>query len=119
MFMPMNLLPFGKLAEYKPRKFVPSGSDLGNGEAIAPLFDQLESRARQARAITDFERWLVDWSELSAALDQESSCRYIAMTCHTDNEQAKNAYLHFVEKVEPELKPRQFKLAQMFVSHSL
>src|SRR4030095_15297926 len=35
------------------------------------------------------------------------------------NQQAKNDYLHFVERIEPELKPRQFKLAQLFVSHPL
>src|SRR5437868_15527836 len=101
MFMPMNLLPFGKLAEYKPRKFVPVGTDLGNWEAIAPLFDELQARAGQCKSGGEFERWLLDWSELSAALDQESSCRYIAMTCHTDNEEAKRAYLHFVENVDP------------------
>src|SRR5438477_8971400 len=119
MFRAMNLLPFGKLAEYKPRKFVPSGSDLGNWNTIAPLFDQLESRAAQAKSVGEFQRWLLDWSELSAALDQESSCRYIAMTCHTDNEEAKRAYLHFVENVDPQIKPRQFKLAQIYVEHGL
>src|SRR5882762_8013121 len=115
----MNLLPFGKLAEYKPRHFVPEGIDLGNWENIAPLFDQLDNRAAACKSVPEFERWLLDWGEFSAALDQESSCRYIAMTCHTDNEQAKSAYLHFVEKVEPELKPRQFKLSQLFVAHPL
>jgi oligoendopeptidase F len=39
------------------------------------------------------------------------------MTCHTDNADAEKAYLHFVEHVEPQLKPRQFKLAQTFVTH--
>lgn len=113
----MNLLPFGKLTEYRPRRFVPADLDLGNWDAIAPLFDQLEQRAGHCKGVADFERWLLDWSEVSAALDQESSFRHIAMTCHTDNEQAKAAYLHFVEKVDPQLKPRQFKLSQLFVSH--
>jgi len=119
MFSPMNLLPFGKLTEYKPRHFVPAGIDLGNWEAIAPLFDRLDERAPECKSLAEFERWILDWSELSAALDQESACRYIAMTCHTDDEQAKRDYLHFIEKVDPELKPRQFKLAQLFVSHPL
>jgi len=63
------------------------------------------------------ERWLMDWSELSAALDEEASSRYIAMTCHTDNGKAEKAYLHFVEHVEPQLKPRQFALGQLYVAH--
>jgi oligoendopeptidase F len=113
----MTLLPFGKLDQYKPRRFVPADLDLGDWQAIAPLFDELERRAAACKSTAELEGWLLEWSELSAALDEESSRRYIAMTCHTDNEEAKSAYLHFLEKVEPELKPRQFKLAQIFVSH--
>jgi oligoendopeptidase F len=53
----------------------------------------------------------------NAALDEEASRRYIAMTCHTDNADAEKAYLHFVEHVEPQLKPRQFALEQIYVAH--
>ena len=113
----MNLLPFGKLPPAKPRSFVPETIDLGDWPQIAPLFDQLEARAAQATGAAAFEKWLLDWSELSAALDEESSRRNIAMTCHTDNDEAEKAYLHFVENVEPQLKPRQFALEKLYVSH--
>jgi oligoendopeptidase F len=114
----MNLLPFGKLPAHKPRKFVPTTVDLGDWPQIAPLFDQLERRAAGANSAAALEHWLLDWSELSAALDEESSRRYIAMTCHTDNPDAEKAYLHFVENVEPQLKPRQFALEKIYVAHS-
>jgi oligoendopeptidase F len=52
---------------------------------------------------------------LSAALDEEASRRYIAMTCHTDNADAEKAYLHFVEHVDPQLKPRQFALEKIYI----
>jgi oligoendopeptidase F len=113
----MNLLPFGKLPPAKHRSFVPANIDLGDWPQIAPLFDQLEMRAAQATTTAAFEKWLLDWCELSAALDQEGSCRNIAMTCHTDNAEAEKAYLHFVENVEPQLKPRQFALEQLYVAH--
>lgn len=113
----MNLLPFGKLSPHKPRKFIPSVIDLGDWPQIAPLFDRLEQRAAQCRSAAELERWLLEWSELTAALDEESSCRYIAMTCHTDNADAEKAYLHFVENVEPQLKPRQFALEKIYVAH--
>ena len=113
----MNLLPFGKLPAHKPRTFVPQTIDLGDWPQIAPLFDQLETRAAQCQSAADLERWLLDWSELTAALDEESSRRYIAMTCHTDNAEAEKAYLHFVENVEPQLKPRQFALEKIYVAH--
>ena len=113
----MNLLPFGKLPPAKPRSFVPVEIDLGDWPQIAPLFDRLETRIAQVGSATELERWLLDWCELSAALDEESSRRNIAMTCHTDNEDAEKAYLHFVEHVEPQLKPRQFALEQLYVAH--
>jgi len=113
----MNLLPFGELPPYRPRRFVPEKIDLGNWAEIAPLFDALEKRAPQCQSPGDLERWLLDAGELTAALDEEGGRRYIAMTCHTDNEDAEKAHLHFVEHIDPELKPRQFKLAQIYLRH--
>src|SRR5882757_7250481 len=112
----MNLLPFGKLAAHRARMFVPQDINLGDWPQIAPLFDQLEVLAARANSAAELERWLIDWSELNAALDEESSRRYIAMTCHTDNADAEKAYLHFVEHVEPQLKPRQFALEKIYVA---
>ncbi|EEF60363.1 M3 family oligoendopeptidase [Pedosphaera parvula] len=113
----MNLLPFENLPAYKPRKFVPANVDWNEWSQLSPLFDKLETRAAEAKSPADLEKWLLDWSELNAAIDEEGSRRYIAMTCHTDNPDAEKAYLHFVEKIEPELKPRQFKLSQLFIAH--
>jgi oligoendopeptidase F len=115
----MNLLPFAELPVYRPRRFVPAKMDLGDWSRIAPLFDKLEAGAPQCQTPAAFERWLLDGSELTAALDEESSRRYIAMTCHTENADAEAAFLHFVEQIEPQLKPRQFKLAQIFLAHPL
>jgi len=115
----MNLLPFDCLPAHTPRRFVPEKVDLGDWPRIAPLFDRLEERAAQCQEAADLEGWLLEWGELSAALDEESSRRYIAMTCHTDHPEAERAYLHFVENIEPQLKPRQFKLEQIFLRHPL
>jgi oligoendopeptidase F len=115
----MDLLPFGKLTAAKPRQFVPDEIDLGDWPQIAPLFDELEHRAPRIKSAAELEHWLFDWSELNAALDEESSRRYIAMTCHTDNADAEKAYLHFLENVDPQLKPRQFALEKMYVTHPL
>jgi len=113
----MDLLPFAALPAHKPRRFVPQVIDLGDWNQISPLFDRLEARAAACASAADLERWLLDWSELNAAIDEESAKRYIAMTCHTDNAEAEEGFLHFIEHVEPRLKPRQFKLAQTYVKH--
>jgi oligoendopeptidase F len=115
----MDLLPFDSLPAHTPRRFVPGQIDLGEWAQIAPLFDRLEKQAAEFKTSSELERWLLDWSELSAALDEESAKRYIAMTCHTDDPGAELGYLHFVEKIDPETKPRQFKLARIYVDHPL
>jgi oligoendopeptidase F len=119
MFSSMNLLPFENLPAYKSRTFVPAKLDCGDWNQIAPLYDQLETRAAQCKSVADLERWLIDWSELGAALDQDHSERHIAMTCHTDNADAEKAYLHIVENISPQLKPREFKLSEIFIAHPL
>lgn len=113
----MSLLPFKELPVHTPRRFVPTPIDLGNWTEIEPLWDALERRIAEIQSAADLEAWLLDWSELSAALDEEGSKRYIAMTCHTDNADAEKAYLQFVEEIEPRLKPRQFKLEQLYLAH--
>ena len=113
----MDLLPFGELAPFKAREFVPANLDLGNWEAIAAVFDELENRVAACTSSTELEGWLLDVNELSAALDEEGSKRYIAMTCHTSVEEAKKAYLDFVENIEPGIKERMFNVAKLFVGH--
>jgi oligoendopeptidase F len=115
----MGLLPFGKLETHKPRRFVPSEIDPGDWQQIAPLFEQLLDAANQCKTVAALETWLLNWSELSAALEEESSKRYIAMTCHTEDPEAEKAYLHFVEQIDPQTKPRQFELAKKFIAHPL
>ncbi|MEP6667680.1 MAG: M3 family oligoendopeptidase [Chthoniobacter sp.] len=115
----MSSLPFGDLPVGKPRAFVPAEIDLGDWAQIAPLFDRLEMLGEQCAAISELERWLIHWSELSAALEEESSRRYIAMTCHTDDPGVEKAYLDFVEHIEPQTKPRQFRLERLLVAHPL
>ncbi len=112
----MTLLPFGNLPVHTPRQLVPASIDLGDWNAIAPLFDAVEKKLSSASSAAELERALLNWSELSAALDEESAKRYIAMTCHTDNADAEKSYLQFVEQVEPQTKPRQFKLEQLYLA---
>ena len=115
----MSRLPFGELTPHSPRQFVPARLDLGDWSQISPLFDQLEQQASLCSSTPDLERWLLHWGELSAALDEESSRRYIAMTCFTDDADLEKAYLHFIEAVDPELKPRQQRLSVIYLAHPL
>lgn len=113
----MSLLPFGKLPAHRERTFVPVDVNLGDWTAVAPLFDGLEEELAKCATSAELEQWIVRAGELAAALDEESSRRYIAMTCHTDDPDAEKSYLEFVEKMEPEIKSRQFRLAKAYVEH--
>ena len=115
----MNLLPFGELPVHTPRQLVPGQIDLGDWSALAPLFDAVEKKLSGASSVAELESALLGWSELSAALDEEGAKRYIAMSCHTDSAEAEKAYLHFVENVEPQIKPRQFALEKAYLAQPL
>jgi oligoendopeptidase F len=58
---------------------------------------------------------LLDRSDLDAAAQEAHTNLYINMTCHTDDEQARSAYLAFVENVEPKLKQVGFDLDRKVV----
>jgi oligoendopeptidase F len=116
----MSSLPFGNLPPFQPRRFLPAANlNVGDWSQVAPFFGRLESRAPQCATAVDLEAWLFDWSELGTAISEELSRRYVAMTCHMDDAQAKQDYLDFVEQVLPQVETRQFRLAQLFQSHPL
>ena len=56
----MDLLPFGQLPPYKPRRFVPAVVDWSDWNQVAPLFDALEKRGGSLRTLAEMETWLQD-----------------------------------------------------------
>ncbi len=86
-----------------PRSFLPDELDLGDWSAVQPFVEQL--LAREIADAEGLEQWLLDSSELQAAVSEERSRRYIAMTCDTEDSEAEQAYLHVVEKFMPAAKP--------------
>ncbi len=97
-----------------PRRFVPPAGDMADWAVLAPLFDDLDRRPLPDRAA--LVRWLEDWDELTAAVDEEGTRRNIAMTLHTDDPEKEKAHLFFVEAIEPKLRPRQQALKTRFLA---
>jgi len=100
---------------YKPRTFVPTQIDLTEVTQLEPLFSKLKTELQAVKSVADLEKWLQNQSEVSAALDEARSIKYIEMTCQTDDPAREKAYLKIIETVEPWLKPRQFELLQILV----
>ena len=108
---------FEKIFIHTPRQFVPTELTPGDWPSLEPLFDQLEQQLTDASDAAQLEQAILNWEELSAALAEEGSKRYIAMTCQTEDKAAETAYLEFVEKIEPEEKLRNFRLAKALTEH--
>ena len=88
--------------------FVPADIDASVWDNVQPFFQQLLERNFKCKGC--IEQFLLDRSELDAAVAEAGSDLYIAMTCNTEDEDIKNAFLAFVEHVEPEWKKIGFEL---------
>jgi oligoendopeptidase F len=89
-------------------EFVPASIDATRWEEIDPLVNQL--LAREVRTPGEFERWLIDRSELEAACSEARANLYIDMTCATDDPKKAKAYSDYIEAVPPRLTPATFEL---------
>src|SRR5215217_5956914 len=96
-----------------PRRWLPAGTDLSTWEAIEPWYRQLLDRP--IGSPRELEAWLFAMGELNAAVGQEGSRRYIAMTCQTDDPEREAAYLAFVRDIEPRLKPLQNEIRAKYL----
>src|SRR5262245_16454229 len=87
---------------------------MGDWQQIEPLFDQLDRHPLES--MDHLQQWLLDASELSACISEESSKRHVNMTCATDDPEKEKAYLYFVEEITPKCKPRWQKLRERYVA---
>ncbi len=95
--------PFDGLVNFSQRRFVPETARLVDVVEIQGLYKQLLNRP--IKTVKDFKQWILDRSELEAALDQVGSILYIQMTCQTDDKEKAEAYTNFIEHVVPAIKP--------------
>jgi oligoendopeptidase F len=95
-------------------QFVPEQLDCADFAALEPLYQALLNRPLDS--IESLTAWLEDSSALSALVDEYGSRRYIDKSCHTDDPDIEQAYMHFVEQIEPNIKPFIFQLQKKFLA---
>ncbi len=95
-------------------RFAPESLDPGSLPTIEPLFADLA--ARPLTTGDALERWLVDESELLARIHAEVARRYVRMTCHTDDDDARQAYLQMEQVVMPRVKVLADQLDRKFLA---
>ncbi|MDZ4198107.1 MAG: M3 family metallopeptidase, partial [Kiritimatiellia bacterium] len=98
-----------------PRRVLSATIDLGDRSALEKVFQEWIDRP--IGEVLDLERWLLDISEIFAAISEERSRRYIAMTCATEDTAAEKAYLSFVETVQPLWKSSGFAIEKKLLEH--
>lgn len=85
------------------RQYLPGQLSFENWEGIEPYFSGLASR--EINSADEFFKWLRDFSELDAVMDEELAWRYIRSTCNTTDEAIEKAYDFFVAEIEPKAAP--------------
>lgn len=85
------------------RRFLPDKIKVSSWEIIQPYFENLLNRNIQSSE--ELENWLKDRSELDAFLSEDLAWRYVKMTCDTTSKDLEEAYLFFVNEVEPKIAP--------------
>jgi oligoendopeptidase F len=106
-------MDLAKLPVYQKRTFVPGNADLTDLATVAGLYEKLE--AEEITSAGEFEHWLLERSELEAAVSQAGSILYIRMTCQTDDPAFAGAYTRFVETILPAIKPVNDRLNHKYL----
>jgi oligoendopeptidase F len=83
---------------------------------LLTLFEQLESD--HIDDVNALAEWIAKRDELDNFLSENMAWRYIRMTCDTADESARDAYLFFVNKIQPELAVWSDRLNQKLIQSS-
>ncbi len=86
-----------------PRHYLPTDYILTDWATLEPYFKELAERP--IHSIPELEKWLLDMSELEAAVSEDSCWRQIRMTCDTENKALEDAFHFFVMEIQPHMQP--------------
>jgi len=107
-----NTVTAGAISGVK-RKFLPDGFSITDWKSIEPFYVALTSRVINSKS--ELIQWLVDLSELEAAVEEHAGWLYIRMTCNTQDKKLTQAYTFFVEEVNPQIEPFSDKLNKKLI----
>ncbi len=88
--------------------FVPAVFNGTDWSVVEPLLNVLVDR--EVSSAEEYEKWLLDRSELEAAIGESAANTYINMTCDTADESKQAAWTSYLENVAPKFKPVAFVL---------
>jgi len=95
--------------------FVPDDFDATKWENIAPLSDDLLER--KLSCSNCLEELISDSSKLAEHVSETGALLYIGMTCDTESEEKKAAFLEFMSNIRPKLSEFSDALNRRIVGH--
>jgi oligoendopeptidase F len=95
-----------------PRAFVPADLAVRAFEDVEPLYRRLLDA--DLSSVQALEKWVRDRSELEAIIGEFGARVYIRSTLDTTSAEYKQAFLDWVEKFEPRLKPLSDQLDRKY-----
>ena len=101
------------IPEKKARQFLPESVDMDSWNSIEPFYQNLVSR--KINSGNELKKWLEDNSELITAIQEHAGWLYIRMTCDTTDKKASDAYVFFVNEIQPKIAPYDDALNKMMV----
>ncbi len=100
---------------HKPKRtFVAEELIISKWEDIQPYYEDLANRDFSSEE--NFNRWLIDRSELDAVLEEDAAWRYIKMTCDTSIPELTEKYTFFVTEIQPKMMPFEDLLNKKMVN---
>ncbi len=85
------------------RHFLPKDFTVTDWAALEPYFKMLLQREISNKV--ELEKWLVDMSELEAAVNEDACWRQIKMTCDNENKALEDAFNFFCMEIQPQVQP--------------
>jgi len=105
-------ISYPELPQKEKRHFIAEDLNFDSWEALQPVYNEL--KARSLGSTGELNDWLTDMSELESAIQEYAGWLYIRMTCNTQNKQATDAYVHFVNEIQPKIAPYEDELNRKF-----
>lgn len=97
----------------KTRTYIPETLKV-DWDSLEPIFNELKTRS--IHSLSELEQWLLDRSELEAALEEDFAWRYIRMTCDTTDEKLLNDFQYFATEIEPKIAPISNELNKKIIN---
>lgn len=108
------MLPGKKITKEFPRRYLAKDFDPTSAESVKRSYDELSERALSS--ISELEKWIADYEELSSVIHERYSRAYVATTVDTTDKAAEKSYMHIVENIMPLTETYGFKINRKLLS---